>query len=101
MTCAIAALASDLRHLLRHEALDDLDLGTLAVGQFLAAGLVVDLDQFLALLDHLLQDAEQIIVGERFPRTFLLDLGVLDRRIDEAQRRDAPLVARLHGVLQG
>ena len=54
-----------LRHLLRQKALDDLDLAALLVGELLAAALVVELDQFLALLDHLLQKPEQVVVGER------------------------------------
>ena len=79
-------LGLGVRHLLRQEPLDDLDLAALLVGKLLAAALVVELDRFLALLDHLLHEPEQIVVGERpLAAGARLDVGVLDRRIDQPQ----------------
>ena len=66
------------------------------------ARLLVDLHQFLALLDHLLQQAEHVVLGE--PRLALhlrLDVGILDRRIDQTQGRNPALVAGLHCGLEG
>src|SRR2546422_6701764 len=91
-----------LRHLLRQVFSDDLDLAALAIGELLASGLVVDLDRFLALLDELVQQADDLIVAERplAPR-FRLDVRVLDGGIDEAQGRYPPLVSRFHCLLEG
>ena len=88
MTSAIAAFASASDICCGQIGPDDLDLAALLVGEFLAAGLVVDFDRFLALLDHLLQEAEELVVGQHgLALPLRLDVGVLDRRIDQAQRR--------------
>src|SRR5262249_23189648 len=50
-----------LGHLLRQVSPHDRDFLALLVGKLDAAALLVQLDRFLALLDHLLQQAEQII----------------------------------------
>ena len=65
-----------------------------------AAALVVELDRLLALLDHLLQHAEQIGVGQRrFALPACLDIGILDGRVDHAQRGELALRLGLHGLL--
>ena len=43
---------------------DDLDLLALLGGELGAAGLLVDLERFLALLDHLAHDVEDLGVAE-------------------------------------
>src|SRR5262249_21817853 len=59
-------------------------------------------DRFLALLDQLLQQAEKLLVGERLLALALrLEVGVLERGIDQAQRRYPALVAGFHRVFQG
>ncbi len=74
----------------------------LLVGQLRPAALVVELDQFLALLDQLLQEAEDIGIGERaLAASARLDVGILDRRIDHPQGREPQLVLRFHRRLHG
>ena len=84
-------------HLLRQIGRDDLDLLALLAGELGAAALVVELDQFLALLDHLLQQrrAASASVSGALALPARLDIGVLDGGIDQPQRRDAALVLRL------
>ncbi len=65
MTSRNGRLRLRFRHLLGKIGRDDLDLAALPIGKLRAAGLVVELDRFLALLDHLLQQAEKFLVGER------------------------------------
>jgi hypothetical protein len=89
-----------LRHLLGQVGRDDRDLLALLRGEFGAAALVVEFDRFLALLDHFLKHAKQIGVRQR--RLALAargDVGVLDGRIDHAQRGELALVLGLHGLL--
>ena len=52
-------------HLLRQVGGDDLDLLALLVGEVGAAGLLVDVERFLALLDHLAHDVENFGVAQR------------------------------------
>jgi hypothetical protein len=54
--------------------------------------LVVELDRFLALIDYLLQEAGEVVFGERLAGCARLDLGILDRGADEAERGKAGLV---------
>src|SRR6516165_4962608 len=90
-----------LGHLLRKIGADHVNLGSLAIGELLAAGRIVEGDRFLALLDHLLQDAQQIAVGKLRPaRELILNIGVLDGSADKAQRRYPALIPRLHGALE-
>jgi len=90
------------RHLFGKIGCDDLDLAALAVGKLGAASFVVELNRFLPLLDQLLQQAEKLLVGEGLLALPLrLDVGVLERGIDQAQRRYAALVARFHRGFQG
>ena len=91
-----------LRHLLRQIGGDDGDLLALGGGEFGTAALLVQLHRLLTLLDHLLQQAEQIAIAER--RLALaagLDIGILDGRVDHAQGRELSLLFRLHGLLDG
>src|SRR5262249_6434064 len=91
-----------IRHLAREKRPDDLDLAALLAGELVAAGLVVDLRRLLALLDQLLQQREEVVVGERSLLAGVrLDIGVLDRSIHQPQRRYAALVAGFHGALEG
>src|SRR5262245_57726866 len=91
-----------VRHLAREKRPDDLDLAALLPGELVAAGLVVDLRGFLVLLDQLLQQREEVVVGERsLLAGFRLDIGVLDRGIDQPQRRYAELIAGLHRAPEG
>ena len=74
----------------------------LPIGKLGPASFVVELDCFLPLLDQLLQQAEKFLIGERVLALPLrLDVGVLERGVDQAQRRYAALVAGFHGVFQG
>ena len=99
ISAEIASPASIFDNCLRHVRGDDLDLLALLRGEVGAAGLLVDVEQFLALLDHLAHDVEDFGVGERHALGgagfALQNLG-----IDQPQRRDAALVAGLHGVLE-
>ena len=100
IAAAIAAFISASDICLRQEAGDDRDLAALLVGELLAAALLVEVDRFLALLDHLLHQREQRAVVERLlAGAARLDVGVLDRGIDQPQRREPQLVLRLHRVL--
>src|SRR5262249_42937791 len=79
---------------------DDADFGTLLISEFLAAALFKGCDRVLTLLDHLLQYADNVGIGQ--PRLLChlrLNVGVLDGRIDEPQRREFWLLLRLHGAL--
>src|SRR5258708_1353464 len=90
------------RHLLGTVRAHDLALAALPRGKLRAAAFVVELDRFLALLDQLLQQATDLFVREHALAAALrLEVGVLERGIDQAQRRDAPLVAGFHCVFQG
>src|SRR5215211_136993 len=89
-------------HLPRQEALDDGDLLALLIGELAAAGLIVDRDRFLALLDHLLQECEDLLLARLPPaRAPRLDILVLERRLDHAHRRQAPLLTGLQRLLHG
>ena len=69
-------------------------------GELGAAGLVVDAGQFLALLDHLLQQAEDVVVaGLALAGAARLDILVLERRLDEPHGGEPALFAGLQGVL--
>ena len=66
------------------------------LGEFGAAGIGIDLLGFLALLDHLGEQLEQLGVG----RLALAggargDVAILDGGADQPERRDAALVLRL------
>ena len=63
----------------------------------LATALFVHCDRLAALLDHLAQHLgdEHVVVGGRLARA-RLDVAVLDRRHDEADRGEAGLVAPFH-----
>ena len=66
LIASIAAAVSASVHLRGQEALDHRDFGASAVGEFLAAALLEHLDQFAALLHHLLQhldDQRVVAVG--------------------------------------
>src|SRR5205814_1644539 len=79
-----------------------LDLLALLGRELGAPGLVVDAEGFLTLLDHLLEHSRELLVAQRAAAgTTRLDIAVLDGRIHHSQRRDAALVAALHGLLQG
>jgi hypothetical protein len=68
-------------------------------GKVGAAGLLVDGERFLTLLDHLAEDVEDFGVGEREAlRGAGLALQYLG--IDQPQRRNTALVARLHRLFQ-
>src|SRR5580704_4122565 len=85
----------DVRHALRQVGGDDLDLLAFLGGELGPAGLLVDVERFLALLDHLAHDVEDLGVAELEP----LGAGCLalqDRGIDHAERRDAARLAGLH-----
>src|ERR1700722_15760681 len=74
---------------------DDFDLLALLGRELGAAGLLVDVERFLALLDHLAHDVEDLGGAELEP----LGAGGLARKnrgIDHAQGRDAARLARLH-----
>ena len=87
-------------HLLRQIRRDHRDLLALLRCKLGAAALFVELDRLLALLDHLLEDAEQIGVRQRrLAVAARLDVGVLDGRVDHAQRGQLALVLGLHGLL--
>ena len=91
-----------VRHLFGQIAGDDGDLVLLLLDQIVAPALLVEFDRFLALLDHLLQHAHHLGVGERrLALPARLDVGVLERGIDQAQRGDRALVPGLHGFFQG
>ena len=91
-----------VRHLLRQVTGDDRDLLLLLLHEIGAAALLVELDRFLALLDHLLQQAEHLGIAERLlALPARLDIGILERRIDHAQRGNRPLVLGLHRFRQG
>src|SRR5262249_19500921 len=95
-------LGLGLRQLLRKVGADDVDLAALLGGELLATSLFVKLDRLLTLLDQLLQQAEQVVVGERWLALPLrLEVGVLEGGVDQAQRRHPALVAGLHRPLQG
>ena len=67
-------------------------------GAVLAIALAVDLGRFAALLDHLLQDfGDERIVVRGSAAGARLDIAVLDRGLDEAERRRGFLVAAFHG----
>jgi len=102
MAAADRGLRLRFRHLLRKVGTDDLDLAPLLVGKLLAAGFVVDLDRFLALLDQLLQEAEQILVRKRaFLGCFRLDIAflmaALTRRRVETWRSSRAFIGGLQG----
>src|ERR1043165_1844104 len=89
-------------HLLRQIFLDDRNLLALLRDKIRAPAFLVKLGGLVALLDHLLQHPERLIVGKRgLALPARLDVGVLQRRVDEPQGRDAARIALLHGVLQG
>ena len=64
ISAEIAWRGLDVGHLLRQIGGDDLDLLALLRGEFGAAGLFVDVERFLALLDHLAHDVEDIGVAQ-------------------------------------
>ena len=64
-----------------------------------APGLLVDVERFLALLDHLAHDVEDFGVGERHALGGA-GLALEDVGIDQPQRRHAARVAGLHGILE-
>ena len=102
ITSAIAAFASRLRHLRGQIGADDVDLAALLVGKFLAPGPVVDFDQFLTLLDEFLQEPKQLVLAKRgLALALRLEVGVLERGIDQPERRNATFVAGFHRALQG
>src|ERR1043166_9382570 len=91
-----------LRHLLRQVTRNDRDFLALLRREVGAAALLVKLDRFLALLDHLLQQTDTVVLAQRrFAPPARLDVGVLPRRVDEPQRGNATLVAALDRVLEG
>ncbi len=90
-----------LGHLLGQEALDHRDFGGFDRGQFGAAAGGVHLDRFAALFDHFLEDIgdHRVVLGLDAGGA-QLDIAVLDRRADHAQRLRACLVAALHRAHQ-
>ena len=78
---SMAAATCGLVHLLGHEAHDDGDLLALLVGELGAGIVLVDLQALLALLHHLLQQAEDLVVGQRLlAGAARLDVAVLEGR---------------------
>src|SRR5262249_43172941 len=74
-----------IRHLLGQIAGDDGNLLLLLLDQIGAAALLVKLDRFLPLLDHLLQEADHLGIAERrLAGTARLNIGILERGIDHA-----------------
>ena len=88
----------EVRHALGQIGGDDLDLFALLGGKVGAAGLLVDVERFLALLDHLAHDVEDFGVGQRHALG-AAGLALQDRGVDEAQRRDAPRLAAISSPL--
>src|SRR6266446_2172326 len=77
-----------LRHLLRQIGRDDGNLVAFLFRQLGAAALLVKLDRFVALFDHLLQHAQHRVVAERaLALSARFDIGILEGRVDESQRR--------------
>src|SRR6202035_2281971 len=74
---------------------DDVDLLALLGGEFGAAGLFVDVERFLALLDHLAHDVEDLGVAE-FLALGAGGLALENCGIDHAQGCDAARLAGLH-----
>ena len=74
-----------LVELLGQEALDDLGLLALLGGELVSFVLGVHMRALLALLDHLLEQREDLLVGRRAPvGATRLDVLVLDRGLDHA-----------------
>ena len=87
--------------MLRQIGSDDGDLFLFLFHQVGAAALLIELDRFLPLLDHFLQDAEHLGVAKRrFSGTARLDIGILQRGIDHAERGNRPLVLGFHRLGQ-
>src|SRR5580658_7815414 len=84
-----------IRHALGQVSRDDVDLLALLGGELGAAGLLVDVERFLALLDHLAHDVEDLGVAELEPLG-AGGLALQDRGIDHAERRDAQRLAGFH-----
>ena len=85
-------------HALGHVGGDDLDLLALLGGELGASGLLVDVERFLALLDHLAHDVEDLGVVER-GAFGAAGFAFQNLGIDQAQRRDASRLAGLHRIL--
>ena len=100
ISAEIACAGFDVGHLLWQIGRNDLDLLALLGGEFGAPGLLVDVEQFLALLDHLAHDVEDFGVAQRRPLG-AAGLALQNRGIDQAQRRDAARLARFHRLFQG
>ena len=83
------------------KALDHGDFRGLGVGQLLAPALAVHLDRFPALLHHLLQHlGDEHVVRGRIGGPAQLDVAILQRRLDQADRVALRRVAGLHGADQ-
>jgi hypothetical protein len=65
-----------------------------------AARFFVDLLRFLPALRHLLEERQYIFIGHGFSLPSRLDLLVLERGHDHADRADAALFACLHRRLK-
>ena len=90
------------RELLRQEGLDIGDFLALLLGELGAGVLLIDPGAFLALLDHLGQQGAQFVVGEGIlALAALLDVAVLQRRVDEPEGAGAALILGLQRLFQG
>ena len=74
-----------IAQLLRLEGADDLDLVALLRGKLRPVAVVEGLGQFLALLHHLGEDLQHVVVAGRVLADAAIgDVAVLDRRLDHA-----------------
>jgi hypothetical protein len=81
------------------QAADDRADQALLRGKLRAARLLVDVERFLALLDHLAHDVADLGVSEG-EALGGAGLAPEDFGVDQAERRHPALVGRLHGVLE-
>ncbi|MEJ0044647.1 MAG: hypothetical protein WDM81_21595 [Rhizomicrobium sp.] len=73
-----------------------------AAGEFRAVAGLVGGDGILALLDHLGEQRENLVVAQKIAAGLGArgDVLVLQRGVDEAQRGDAARILRLHRLFQ-
>ncbi|VTZ61338.1 hypothetical protein EMEDMD4_270114 [Sinorhizobium medicae] len=87
--------------LLGQELVDDGDFLPLLLGKLRPAALVVNAGRFFALLDHLDEYLQDLIVADRvLAMATIGDVAILDRGLDEADGRDAPGILGLEGFFQ-
>jgi hypothetical protein len=84
------------------EALNDADFIALLLGEFEATAFLVHPDRFLALLDHFLQELENIAVIDPLgdPVDADRDIPVLNRSHNQTQGRDRALILGTHGIFE-